>query len=258
MADRLKDKVALITGGAGAMGSATARVFLEEGAHVIISDLSEKVHEIAASCGATAVMQDVTVEAEWQKILADIEARFGKIDILVNNAGILGNLSKGNPEETELEDFNNVLQVNLSSAFLGCKTVIPYMRRAGSGSIVNVSSLAAMLGVWFETAYGVSKAGMLQLTMSVANYGAKQHIRCNSVHPGQMDNMMTAGAYEALAPKFGYSTAEEAKAKLLEMIPMGHLGLPIDVAYAVTYLASDESQYVTGSALVVDGGINIA
>ncbi|MBW8836811.1 MAG: SDR family oxidoreductase, partial [Burkholderia sp.] len=184
MLDRLKDKVALITGGAGAMGSATARVFVEEGAHVIISDLSEKVHEIAASCGATAVIQDVTVEAEWQKILADIEARFGKIDILVNNAGILGNLSKGNPEETELEDFNNVLQVNLSSAFLGCKTVIPYMRRAGAGSIVNVSSLAAMLGVWFETAYGVSKAGMLQLTMSVANYGAKQHIRCNSVHPG--------------------------------------------------------------------------
>ncbi|MGF7111484.1 3(or 17)beta-hydroxysteroid dehydrogenase [Pseudomonas laurylsulfatiphila] len=256
MTDRLKGKVALVTGGAGAFGQAIAKVFVEEGAQVVISDVSPSVHEVAQSIGCLAVKQDVTNEAEWQKTLSDIEARFGKIDVLVNNAGILGDISKGNPEETELDDFNKVIAVNLTSAFLGCKTVIPFMRRAGKGSIVNVSSIAALMGTWFETAYGVSKAGMMQLSMSVASYGAKESIRCNTVHPGQMDNVMTSTAYETLAPKFGFPNAEAAKEKLLSLTPMGRLGLPIDVAYAVAYLASDESQYVTGTSLVVDGGMN--
>lgn len=258
MSNRLQGKVMLVTGGAGGIGRAIAELALSEGAQVVVSDFDAgAVAQVAADLCCTGLQQDVRDEGRWPEIVADIEQRFGKLDILVNNAGIEGAFDRVSPEDTDLEDFRRVQAVNVEGTFLGCRAAIPAMRRAGGGSIINLSSIAALLATPFQTAYGASKAAVKHLTMSTASHGALSRIRCNAIHPGQMRTRMIEAIYAGAAQRMGLESAEEAETRFRAMIPMGELGTPKDVAFAVIYLGSDESRYVTGTSLVVDGGMDM-
>tara|TARA_R110001606_G_scaffold47570_1_gene121187 strand:- start:10691 stop:11470 length:780 start_codon:yes stop_codon:yes gene_type:complete len=257
MSDRLFGKVALITGGAGGIGAEIARLFLDEGAKVVLSDINgPEVADVAAHLGCVGVEQDVSDEKRWNEVVAEIEKEFGRLNVLINNAGFEGATDKVSPEDTELADFRRVQEINVEGVFLGCRAVIPAMRRAGGGSIVNLSSIAALLATPFQTAYGASKAAVKHLTMSVASHGARDNIRCNAIHPGQMQTDMITKIYEGAAHRMGLSSSADAEAEFKKMIPMGRLGTPQDVAYAAVYLSSDESRYMTGASLVVDGGMD--
>lgn len=254
---RLDGKTALVTGGAGGFGAAMARLFTAEGAEVILTDHDERaLHDVAGRYGCDMIVHDVADEARWDEVIAQCEARHGKLDILVNNAGFEGSMAKVDPETAALDDFRKVMQINVEGVFLGCRAAIPAMRRAGGGSIINISSLAGLIATPFQTAYGASKACVRQLTMTVAAHGAGEGIRCNAIHPGQMRTRMIDDIYTGTAARLG-KTAQEAEAEFAAMIPMGHLGTAEDIAWAAVYLASDESRYMTGSSLVVDGGSHV-
>ena len=256
--ETLNGKVALVTGGAGGIGKAIARLFKANGAEVVLTDINgDAVSRFADEIGCASFTHDVAVEEQWVTTVHSIEQRFGKLDILINNAGIMGNLAHGSPEDTDLSDFLRVQTVNLGGPFLGCKTAIPALRRAGGGAIVNISSIAAVKGTWFETAYGVSKAGVKQLTLSVAQHCAKENIRCNAILPGQIETGMSEGAYATLATRLGAPSADAMREMLLGYVPMGRLGSAEDIADAALYLASSQSKYVTGASLLVDGGMGV-
>jgi 3(or 17)beta-hydroxysteroid dehydrogenase len=258
MSGRLQDKVALITGGAGGIGTAMAARFLAEGAHVVITDIdADAVAAVASRLGCESVQQDVADEARWLEVVGFAETHYGKLDILVNNAGIEGRMEHVSPEDTPLSEFRRVQAVNVEGTFLGCRAAIPALRRAGGGSIVNLSSIAGLLATPFQTAYGASKAAVRQLTMSVASHGALENIRCNAIHPGQMRTKMIEAIYDGTAKRLGLASGADAEARFKAMIPMGELGTAEDVANAALFLASDESRYVTGSSLVVDGGMDM-
>ena len=253
---RVQDKVTLITGGAGGLGGATARRMAEEGALVIVADLADQAGEaLAREIGGQYLRLDVTSEEQWQSVVAAVDARHGRIDVLVNGAGIEGDFLRGSPETTSLSEWRKVLSVNLDGTFLGCKTVLPVMRRAGKGSIVNISSMASFLGTPAATSYGVSKAGVQQLTKTVAVFGSRDglKIRCNSVHPGVIRTRMLEHIYEQIGQLANISKAQAEEASL-KQVPFGHVGEPDDVAWQILYLASDEAKYVTGSEFMVDGG----
>lgn len=255
---RLEGKVAMITGGAGGFGRALGELFKAEGAIIILTDIDGAgVKKIAAELDIDGAQHDVSKECEWQKIVNDIEQKYGRLDILVNNAGIEGDTQYVNPEDTTLVDFKRVQAVNVEGTFLGCKTVIPAMRRGAGGSIINLSSIAGRLATPFQTAYGASKAAVKQLTMTVASHCAKEGIRCNAIHPGQMRTRMIDSIYAGAAERLGLVSVDEAEQSFKGMIPMGRLGVPEDVAYAALYLASPESAYVTGISLLVDGGMDV-
>ena len=253
---RVQDKVALITGGAGGLGGATARRMAEEGALVIVVDLADEAGEaLAREIGGQYLRLDVTSEEQWQSVVAAVDAKYGRIDVLVNGAGIEGDFLRGSPETTSLSEWRKVLSVNLDGTFLGCKTVLPVMRRAGKGSIVNISSMASFLGTPAATSYGVSKAGVQQLTKTVAVFGSRDglKIRCNSVHPGVIRTRMLEHIYEQIGQLANISKAQAEEASL-KQVPFGHVDEPDDVAWQILYLASDEAKYVTGSEFMVDGG----
>jgi 3(or 17)beta-hydroxysteroid dehydrogenase len=245
---RLQNKVALISGGARGMGAVEARLFANEGAKVTIGDVLEdegrKLEaEINAAGGeALFVRLDVTREADWQQAVAATVGRFGRLDVLVNNAGISG---RGRVEDTPLEEWSRVMEVNVTGVFLGSKLAIPAMRRSGSGSIINISSQLGLVGTDHSSPqYQASKGAVRLLTKATAVQYAKEGIRANSVHPGPIVTPMTEAA-----------RADPERYKLmLSRIPLGCYGQPEDVAYGVLYLASDESRWVTGSELVIDGG----
>lgn len=245
---RLAGKVALISGGARGMGAAEARLFAKEGAHVVIGDVLEtQGHtvetDIKAGGGeALFVRLDVTSEADWQHVVKTAIDRFGTLDILVNNAGVSG---IGRVEEVTLEAWNRVMDINSTGVFLGTKTVIPTMRQAGGGSIINISSQLGLVGTDNSSPqYQASKGAVRLLTKATAIQYAKDGIRVNSVHPGPIETSMTAAR-----------RADPEQAKLtVSRVPLGRYGQPEDVAYGVLYLASDESSFVTGSELVIDGG----
>jgi NAD(P)-dependent dehydrogenase (short-subunit alcohol dehydrogenase family) len=199
--------------------------------------------EIKAAGGeAVFVRLDVTNEADWQQAVATAVSRFGKLDILVNNAGISG---RGRVEEVTLEEWNRVMDVNSTGVFLGTKTVLPAMRQAGAGSIINISSQLGLVGTDNSSPqYQASKGSVRLLTKATASQYAQEGIRVNSVHPGPIETPMTE-ARRADPEQFQL---------LLSRIPLGRYGKPEDVAYGVLYLASDESSFVTGSELVIDGG----
>ena len=241
---RLKDKAAFISGGARGLGAAIAKLFAGEGAKVVIGDVLEEegrrteaeINETGGEC--LFVRLDVTSEAGWRQAVASTVARFGKLNVLVNNAGTC---RFALVEEITGGQWDRDLDINAKGAFLGTKHAIPGMRKAGGGSIINISSIAA-LGLADKVTsctYGMSKSAMRLLTKSTAVQYASEGIRANSILPGVIETMMTA------------DRAQE----LLKKIPLGRLGQPEDVARGALYLASDESSYVTGSDLVIDAGV---
>jgi len=245
---RLAGKVALISGGARGMGAVEARLFSQEGAKVILGDVLEdegrkREAEINASGGeALFVRLDVTREADWQMAIEAGLNRFGTLQVLVNNAGISG---RGRVEDTAVEEWDRVMEVNAKGVFLGTKVAIPAMRRAGGGSIINISSQLGLVGTDHSSPqYQASKGAVRLLTKATAIQYAKEGIRANSVHPGPIVTPMTEAA----------RADPERYQVMLSRIPLGCYGQPEDVAYGILYLASDESRWVTGSELVIDGG----
>tara|TARA_B100001146_G_scaffold43630_1_gene37259 strand:+ start:1120 stop:1881 length:762 start_codon:yes stop_codon:yes gene_type:complete len=244
---RLSGKVAIISGGARGQGAEEARLFASEGAKVIIGDIldSEGIQvesEIVERGGqAKFVRLDVSIEDDWSKAVQLAISEYGKLDILVNNAGIL--LMKG-VEDTSTEEWDHLHNINSKGVFLGSKAVIAAMRESGGGSIVNISSIAGLIGSRFS-AYGASKGLVRTLTKSIAVNHGHENIRCNSVHPGIIDTDMVS---EIIGSK-------EGRDLQLNRTPLNVIANSRDVAFGVLYLASDESRYVTGSELVIDGGI---
>ena len=246
---RLECKVAFISGAARGMGASEARLFAKEGAKVGIGDiLAEEGRKLEAEINETGgeclfVPLDVRSESDWQKAISATVARFGKLDILVNNAGIGG--AHRLVEDSSVEEWDEVMDINAKGVFLGSKAAIPEMRKVGGGSIINISSQLGLVARQDgSSAYHASKGAVRLLTKSTAVQYARKGIRANSVHPGPTVTAMTV-------PR--RSSAEQSK-QTLSRIPMGRYGQPEEVAYGVLYLASDESSYVTGSELVIDGG----
>ena len=245
---RLKGKVAIITGGAHGMGAVEAVLFAKEGAKVVIADIREedarKVEAEIAEVGGEAMVAllDVTKENQWERTIADVVARFGKLDILVNNAGISGS---GEKDFGSSQAWDQLMDVNAKSVFLGMKHAIPEMEKAGGGAIVNISSISGMVGQsYIHPGYNASKGAVRLVTKAAALQHAKSGIRVNSVHPGSMPPMLTSGAR-------GDGGSQDAR---MAAIPMGREGQPIEVANAVLFMASDEASYITGTELMVDGG----
>ncbi len=242
---RLAGKVAIITGAASGMGAATARIFAREGAKIVIADmLAYEGQKIAEEIGAAAWFQklDVTDEENWAAVVAATVQKFGKLDVLVNNAGISGSAEQ---DLYSTPAWHRIMEVNATGVFLGIKYAIPAMQKTGGGSIVNLSSIAGIIGsVGIHMAYNASKAAVRLMTKSVAVQHGAENIRCNSVHPGVMPPMRTSGR-----------TADPAvRAERMNVIPMRRPGEADEVANAVLFLASDESSYITGSEIHVDGG----
>lgn len=254
---RVANKVAIVTGGAGGIGSATCRLLAREGAHVAVTDLTDAAGAaLAREIGGSYFHHDVTDEARWSEIVAAVEQQYGRIDILVNTAGIEGDMTQGSPEEASLAEWKHVHAINLDGTFIGCKAVMAPMRRAGGGSIVNLSSAVALMATPYSAPYGSSKAAVKHLSASVASLGAPDRIRCNSVHPGLIRTRMLDDIHATRARSRNIPF-EEARALSLNRVPMGVLGEPEDVANLILYLASDESRYMTGAALVIDGGWSV-
>jgi NAD(P)-dependent dehydrogenase (short-subunit alcohol dehydrogenase family) len=250
---RVENKVALVTGGGLGLGRACAMLLARQGAKVMVTDLKEQegravADEIVEAGGEAMFMrQDVSSEADWEATIAAVVRRFGRLNILVNNAGVaLG----GDVESTTLEQWRALMAVNLDGVFLGTKHAIGAMKGTGGGSIINLSSIEGLIGDPNLAAYNASKGGVRIFSKSAALHCAKSgyKIRVNSVHPGYIWTPMVEG-YLAAQPD-----PEAAKAYLAGLHPVGHLGEPNDIAYGVLYLASDESKFVTGAELVIDGG----
>lgn len=251
---RLFGKIALITGGARGIGAETARLFVREGAFVIVADILDDLGKgLIAELGADRAVYvhlEVSSELEWEKLTQWIQVQYGHLDVLFNNAGITG-VGCQDPENTNLQVWHHVHAVNLDSVFLGCKMGIRLMKEKG-GSIINMSSRSGVVGIPTACAYASSKAAIRNHTKSVALYCAEKaySIRCNSVQPAAILTPLWD-------PMFGDSPSqrEQAISAINAGIPVGHMGTPLDVAYAVLFLASDESKYMTGSELTLDGGI---
>jgi cyclopentanol dehydrogenase len=246
---KLDGKVALISGGARGQGAAEAETFAREGAKVVFGDIRDdegrKVEAAIRAEGgdATYVHLDVTSEGDWQEAVKTATGRHGRLDILINNAAIV--IPRVPIEERTAAEWDQVMAVNAKGVFLGTKYAIPAMRQAGGGSIVNISSIAGIgQSLHQEPAYAASKGAIRIFTKVTASQHAKDKIRCNSVHPGPVDTEMFHSAFRD----------PEAMARRLERIPLKRMGTVAEVVSAVLYLASDDSSYVTGSELVVDGG----
>jgi NAD(P)-dependent dehydrogenase (short-subunit alcohol dehydrogenase family) len=244
---RLEDKVALISGGARGQGAAEVKLFLREGAKVIFGDILDELGKevecqlMNGGSKTTYIHLDVVNADDWANAVEKTVNMYGKIDILVNNAGIVLNKTL---EETSIDEWNKVQGTNAKGAFLGTKAVVPIMKVQGGGSIVNISSSAGITGTPIP-AYGASKASVRLLTKSTAIQYARENIRCNSIHSGLIQTEMTRQGL----------TDPAIRAWKLSQYPLGLFGTVEDVAYGALYLASDESSYVTGSELIIDGGL---
>ena len=251
---RLAGNVAIITGGASGFGLATGRVFAREGAKVVLTDRNEAGGADAAreiGNAASFLAHDVTSEDDWRRVGAETHDLHGRLDILMNNAGVFGSGAAQTIEDISLEEWRFVNEVNSDGVFLGCRAVIEAMRDSGGGSIINISSTAGFRASPHIVAYGASKGAVRQLTKSVAAHCGRNgyDIRCNSIHPGMV---RTPLGEDVLRIK---DDLETAAAKRTESVPLGRLGEPEDIANAALFLASDESRYITGTELVIDGGM---
>lgn len=253
---RLEGKVALITGGASGIGEACARLMASEGAKVVVADLREEaaravVQQIGSAGGAgMAFAMDVTQEPQWERLMAAIRERFGALHITVNSAGF--NIPRSFPSETSLEAWRQLMAVNLDGVFLGTKHSVALMSQATpvNGSIINISSILGLVATPDNAGYSASKGGVRlygkSVALSCAERGLK--IRVNSVHPGYIDTPLLRQSLARLPDP------EAALAEVKKLHPLGHLGAPEDIAWGAVYLASDESRFVTGTELVIDGG----
>jgi NAD(P)-dependent dehydrogenase (short-subunit alcohol dehydrogenase family) len=258
---RLVGKVAIVTGAASGIGAETARTFARHGAKVLLTDSNAAVVEAVAQAisgsGGTAAFaaHDVRDEARWQAVVAEAERAHGRLDILCNIAGISGRDPKLNIQtsatagprlaEQSLQQWNWVMEINATGVFLGTRAAIPAMQRTGGGSIVNISSICGIIGSHANAAYHASKGAVRIFSKAAAIQYARDRIRVNSVHPGFVDTPMTQP---------GHANPEVASARLAAT-PLGRFGTPADIAAGCLYLASDEASWVTGSELVIDGGM---
>ncbi len=257
--NRVDGKVALVTGGGSGIGAASARLLAEAGAQVVVTDINGKAAgevagEILAAGGdALALHHDVTSEVNWTEVMDKVLAEYGKLNILVNNAGISG-AGLGTFEEQTLENWHKVVSINLDAVFIGCQKAVAVMKNSGTGSIINISSIMGMVG-GAGAAYNASKGGVRLLSKSVAIYCGNMgyNIRVNSVHPGYIWTPMVASIVDVM-PAEANMTAEGLRAMLTEKHPIGRLGEANDIARGVLFLASDDSGFMTGSELVIDGG----
>lgn len=259
--NRLSGKVAIVSGGASGIGAATAQLFAAHGASVVVCDVNDSAgraicEEIGASDGEAKFQRlDVVDESQWQAVVTETEEKYGKVDVLANIAGVSGR----DPEMTvqtsrtagprlgdqSLESWRWVMDVNATGTFLGTKSVIEAMLRAGGGSVVNISSICGIVGSHANAAYHASKGAVRIFSKSAAVQYAAEGIRVNSIHPGFVDTPMTRPAH----------TNNDIARVRMDATPMGRFGKPLDIAMGCLYLASDESAWVTGSELVIDGGL---
>jgi NAD(P)-dependent dehydrogenase (short-subunit alcohol dehydrogenase family) len=252
MAGRLAGKVAIVTGGASGIGEATCRLFVREGVRgLVIADVNEALGRALEAelkgKGSDVLFRalDVAQEAQWVSAVAAVLERYGRLDILVNNAGRGGPIIRPTVEHSTLEAWDFAFDGNAKGPFLGMKHAIPAMRQGGGGSIVNVVSIYAMVGDTIATLYGAAKGAVRALTRTAAVQYAAEGIRVNSVFPGFVETPMTRDLH----------AKPEAKRHRLDLTPLGRLAVPEDIAWGILFLASDESSYMTGSELVIDGGL---
>lgn len=245
MSARLRDKVTIVTGGASGMGECAVRQFAAEGAQVLLTDLNvEAGRRLAHELGdaVSFMQQDVSDPDGWQALSALVDDRYGRLDVLVNNAGIL---KAGTIEQTTLADWQTLMRVNADSVFLGCQMAVVLMKRSGGGSIINLSSIAAIAGKPDYLAYSASKGAIGALTRSVAAFGRAHRIRCNSLHPDGVLTPMTRAIYpQGIDPE----------RLTIDTDPMNRACRPEDVAHAMVFLASDESRAINGIELRIDSG----
>ena len=252
----LEGRVALVTGAARGIGAAAARALAAAGAKVILTDLAD-ASGLAAELDGLSRRHDVSNEADWIETIAFARAEAGGIDILVNNAGVLG--GGGPTSEISLEDWRRVQSVNVEGTFLGCKHAIPTLaerasRWTGGAAIINLSSIAGLVGFAGGACYGASKGAVRLFTKCLAVELAPRKIRVNSVHPGLIDTAMGQEVLHGAAAAAGVGD-NQARANWAARHPLGHLGLDINIADAITFLASDKAAFMTGSEMVVDGGL---
>ena len=245
---RLEGKVALISGGARGQGAAEARLFVQEGARVVVADILEGegegvVADIREGGGdASFVRLDVTSEDDWRSAVEFTVETYGRLDVLINNAAIY----RRTPiVDTDLEEWKRIMDVNSTGVFLGTKRAVPAMQASGGGSIINVSSTAGLVGSGRGSAYGASKGSVRLFTKYTAIQHARDGIRANSIHPGPIDTEMIADNI----------STPEGRAESESRVPLGRIGTVMDVAYGALFLASDEASYMTGAELVIDGGV---
>lgn len=245
---RVNGKLAIVTGGGKGIGWASAVMLAEERASVAVTDIDKEAGRKTVSivenagCEAAFFEHDVSSESGWERVVQAVQDEFGVPDVLVNNAGIYRIEPIG---EIDLEDWKELMDINVTGVFLGMKHLTPLMRERGGGSVINLSSVAGLIGLPNHACYGASKGAVRTMTKDAAMELAPDGIRVNSVHPAYIDTQMA---------DYGAEKQNATKEELDAMHPIGHMGEPDDVAYAVVYLASDESKFMTGSELVLDGG----
>ncbi|GEN87099.1 glucose 1-dehydrogenase [Oceanobacillus sp. FSL W8-0428] len=242
---RLTGKVAIITGAANGMGASEAKLFAKEGAKVVATDINDNVlheviNEIKADGGdAIGLKHNVTSEEEWKQIIQETVNHYGKVDVLVNNAGVS---SPKTMAQMEMDEWNKIMDIDLNGCVIGMKYVIPEMQKAGGGSLINISSIGGLVGMAGSSPYTAAKGALRSLSKSAAVEYGKDKIRVNSVHPGIIETPMTA------------DTFKDAEVYYKTFTQLPYFGNPEDVAYGVLFLASDESRFMTGAELVIDGG----
>ena len=244
---RVEGKVAIVTGAASGLGEADARLLAREGAQVVMTDINASAGQrVADEIGAVFIEQDVSVEESWPALVSEVMERHGQLDVLVNNAGIA---IIANIEQTTTEIWRRILSIHLDGTYFGCRYALPALSEGDGGSIINMSSTAALVGNAPYFAYSAAKGGIRSLSKSIAAHcrGTKNGVRCNSVHPGSIDTPMVEAAFAEL----GGVVLSEVEDREATRRKMG-IGEPDDVAYMVLFLASDESKHVTGAELVVD------
>lgn len=248
----LNNKIAIVTGGAQGLGEGAVQSLATAGAKVILTDLNTDVGAATAEkYNADFVAHDVREESQWEDLMSDVLGRYNQLDILVNNAGIFFSCPM---DETPVEDFRNLIDINVTGVFLGCKHAVKAMRKhpeGSGGSIINLSSVTGLRGQIGGAAYTASKGAVRLLTKSVAVENAPHNIRCNSIHPGVMQTPML----DALLDSAGADARPALEAHLKSNLPIGEFGTAQDIGEMVAFLASDNSRYITGAEMVVDGGM---